>query len=63
MYLAEVDRGSDQIDASTDHTQNPDLDHTPDLDQDPTPDLDKSKIDRNDYRTDFDPAMEHSGSV
>ena len=62
LYLAGVGRGSVPIDASTDHTQNQDLDHTPDLDQDPTPDQDKSKIDRNDYRTDFDPAMEYSGS-
>ena len=63
MYRDGVGRGSVQINASTDLTQNPDPDDTPGLDQDPSRDLDQTKRLKNDYRTDFDPAMEHPGSV
>ena len=63
MYRDGVGRGSVQINVSTDLIQNPNQDDTPNLDQDPTPDLDQTKRLKNDYRTNFDPAMEYSGSV
>ena len=62
LHLAGVDRGSVQ-NVTTDHTQNPEIDDTPDLDQDPTQDLEKTTEDQNDFKTNYDPAMEHSGSV
>ena len=63
MYHDGVGRGSVQVNDSTDHTQNPDPNDTPGLDQDHTRDLDQTKRLENDYRTNFDPAMECAGSV
>ena len=62
MYHDGVGRGSVQINASIDHTRNPDPDDIPGLDQDPIRDLDQTKRLENDYRTNFDPAMEYAGS-
>ena len=62
LYRVGVDRGSVQ-NATIDLTLNPDHDDTLNLDQNLALDLDPDKEDRNNCTTNFDPAMEHAGSV